>query len=165
MKPIVYCKDDAERILDFYVANKPALEVPLKPDAPISYPVRDPVAAPSSLATELDRAHVIATLEAWKGLSEKLHVGVFTVPKEKALNFSQKPKRAKTAASSACNYSRRALEGKEFTEDRIDWKVSTVHWCDEQEVVVVWYYDVAEAESREVSEEDRTTAIEEGEVG
>ena len=42
-------------------------------------------------------------------------------------------------------------------------KVLTVRWCSSAQVVVVWYYDVVEAEAGAVSEDQMTEAIDNGE--
>ena len=44
----------------------------------------------------------------------------------------------------------------------MEWKVLTVRWCDDSGEVVVWYYDILEAENGDISEEDMTAAIESG---
>jgi len=176
VKPGASCQDEATRLLGFYKTHvETALLVPQKPPKPTPFPVRDPVAAPSALATELDRAHVVAISAAWKELAQVLHEGVFRAPKEKAPKKAPTQKRAKTAATGApraprpprkreASAAELELEGQEFEEDGVDWKVLAVRWCDEQGVVVVWYYDLAEAESSELSEEFMTKAIDKGAV-
>jgi hypothetical protein len=54
------------------------------------------------------------------------------------------------------------LEGEEVEDDRTDWKVLSVRWFNEVEGVVVWYYDNEDASSKNVSEKEMSTAIEEG---
>ena len=47
-----------------------------------------------------------------------------------------------------------ALSGTTFTEDEVSWKVLSVLWSPEDEVVIVWYYDVDAAVEEEVTEEE-----------
>ena len=69
------------------------------------------------------------------------------------------PKAPKPRAPSA---SERALEGEEYEEDGTEWKVLAVRWCADSGLLVVWYFDILEAEKGEISEEDMVYAIESG---
>ena len=64
-----------------------------------------------------------------------------------------KCKKARARKPKAPSHSDRAVEGAEFEEDGIDWKVLAVRWCELTEAVVVWYYDVVEAEAGGIDEE------------
>ena len=69
------------------------------------------------------------------------------------------PKSLKPRAPSA---SKRALEGEEFEEDGVEWKVLTVCWCADSGAVVVWYFGILKAEKGAISEEEMSDAIESG---
>ena len=70
-----------------------------------------------------------------------------------------KSKKARARKSKSPSQSDRAVDGAEFEEDGIDWKVLTVRWCESTEAVVVWYYDVVEAEAGGIDEEQMADAI------
>ena len=84
--------------------------------------------------------------------------GAARASKAKTLAAVPKSKAAKTPSVAD-----RALEGVEFEEDGVEWKVLTVRWCSSAQVVVVWYYDVVEAVADAVSEDQMTEAIDNGE--
>ena len=44
----------------------------------------------------------------------------------------------------------------------MEWKVLTVCWSAYSGALVVWYFDILEAEEDEISEEDMVNAIESG---
>ena len=44
----------------------------------------------------------------------------------------------------------------------MEWKALTVRWCADSGALVVWYFDILEAEKGEISEEDMVDAIESG---
>ena len=44
----------------------------------------------------------------------------------------------------------------------MEWKLLTVRWCADSGALVVWYFDILEAEKDEISEEDMADAIESG---
>ena len=44
----------------------------------------------------------------------------------------------------------------------MEWKVLAVRWCADSGALVVWYFDILEAEKGEISEEDIADAIESG---
>ena len=44
----------------------------------------------------------------------------------------------------------------------MEWKALNVRWCADSGAVVVWYFDILEAEKCEISEEDMADAIESG---
>jgi len=159
--------------------------LPLKLPAPPPYPVREAIAAPTARAKELDAAHLKHVSAAWRELIVLLNGShVFNVPKSKAktsrvrakakpagtrLAPAPKPKAApkqnaapKAKAAKAPLAADRALEEVVFEEDGVDWRVLCVRWSSTSEEVVVWYYDVVEAEASGVSEEDMSEAIESG---
>ena len=61
-------------------------------------------------------------------------------PKALKAPTGPKAKRAREATPAQA-----ALEGQEFEEDGVDWKVLAVVWDATAEEVVVWYYDVGMA--------------------
>jgi len=163
---------EAERLRGAFVTIV-ATALPPKPPAPTPYPVREAAAAPSALATELDKAYAVQVSNAWRELITVLQgKAAFTAPKAKAKRVkasatkkantkapaaTPKPKAARTPSGAD-----RALEGVEFDEDGVEWKVLTVRWCSSAESVVVYYYDVLEAESGGVSEDQMRDAIDTG---
>ena len=52
------------------------------------------------------------------------------------------------------NTKEQALEGEEFEEDGIDWKVLHSEWSEEYECIVVFYYDVDMALAENLTEEE-----------
>ena len=44
----------------------------------------------------------------------------------------------------------------------MEWKALNVRWCADSGAVVVWHFDIPEAEKFEISEEDMADAIESG---
>lgn len=174
-KPGHSSEDEAKRLqAAFTKIVKVALSP--KPPAPTPFPVRGAAAAPSAFAMELDKAHALSISNAWRELIEVLNGKVvFKAPKAKPSKVpkapgTQKPSKAKTRttaptpkAAKTPSIADRALEGAEFEEDGVEWKVLTVRWCSSAQVVVVWYYDVVEAEAGAVSEDQMTEAIDNGE--
>ncbi len=162
---------EAERLQKAFAAivEKP---LPAKPSPPTPYPVRAAAAAPSALAVQLDVSHVSAVSQAWRDLIAVLNgAAVFNAPKKRkkagavagpAAKKAKKGK-AKAPAAKAPTPAELALEGKEFEEDGSDWRVLSVRWHAGSSVVVVWYYDIVEAERADVSESNMDDAIESGE--
>jgi hypothetical protein len=46
-----------------------------------------------------------------------------------------------------------SMEGQEFEEDSVLWKVIDVKYCKKSKVLVVWYYDVQKAREQGITEE------------
>ena len=67
---------------------------------------------------------------------------------------SEPPKAPKSPKARAPSASERALEGEEFEEDGVEWKVLTVCWCADSGAVVVWYFGILKAEKGAISEKD-----------
>ena len=172
-KPGHSAEEEAERLrLAFVELVK--VPLPSKQHAPTPFPVRGAIAAPSAEAVKLERDHIKKVSNAWGQLIEVLDGNaVFKAKASKAKRAvaqgaalppqgkkarTQKPKAAKTPSPSE-----RAVEGAEFEEDGIDWKVLTVRWCGSTEAVVVWYYDVVEAAAGGIDEEQMIDAIDKGE--
>jgi hypothetical protein len=176
---------EASRLVEAFklIVVKP---LPLKLPPPTPYPLREATAAPTVRAKELDAAHLKHVAAAWRDLIVLLDGSpVFNVPKSKAktsrarakakpagaqLAPAPKPKTVpkqkaapKAKAAKVPAAADRALEGEEFEEDGVDWRVLSVRWSSSTEEVVVWYYDVVEAEASGVSEEGMSEAIESGE--
>lgn len=165
---------EAERLRTAFV-KVVKVALPLKPPAPTPFPVRGTAAAPSALALELDKEHAADISKAWRelilvlngkvvfkapktGPSKAPKAGARKPPQAKSCKPAPTPKAAKTPSVAD-----RSLEGTEFEEDGVEWKVLTVRWCSSAQVVVVWYYDVVEAEAGAVSEDQMTEAIDNGE--
>ena len=51
-----------------------------------------------------------------------------------------------------------ALQGQEFVEDAIQWKVLEVEWSGKDRRAVVWYYDVVMAAQQGITEESMEAA-------
>jgi len=160
------------RFVEFFRVSLLTEVLPAKKNSPAPYPVRSAPVAPSALALSLDRIHMEAISEAWKQLVPLL---------DKQLAFKAPPK-ARPAADAAAvavgppkqrrrrepraapkarapSAAETALEGEEFEEDGINWKVLSVRWSEIVSEVVVYYYDILEAEEGEVSEEDMLEAV------
>jgi hypothetical protein len=141
---------EAGRLVEAFKLNvvKP---LPLKLPAPPPYPVREAIAAPTARAKELDAAHLKHVSAAWRELIVLLNGSpVFNVPKSKAktsrvrakakpagtrLAPAPKPKAApkqnaapKAKAAKAPLAADRELEGEEFEEAGVDWRVLCVRW-------------------------------------
>jgi len=171
-KPGHSTEEEAERLR---VAFVELVKVPLpsKQHAPTPFPVRGAIAAPSADAVKLEQEHIKKVSNAWGELIEVLDgSAVFKAKASKAKRAvaqgaaapskqkkarTQKPKAAKTPS-----HSDRAVEGAEFEEDGIDWKVLAVRWCGSTEAVVVWYYDVVLAAAGGIDEEEMIDAIDKG---
>ena len=121
--------------------------------------------------------HLVAISAALVALVEITAEGAFKAPRRRAvLPKSPATPRAvapktKARAPTAPKAPKRpreptpaqaALEGEEFEEGSIDWKVLAVVWDADAEEVVVWYYDVVMAEEGEFSEDDMDLARTEG---
>lgn len=146
--------------------------LPAKPPPPTPYPLRAAAAAPSVLAVQLDVSHVSAVSHAWRELVAVLNgAAVFNAPKKKkkrkkvGLVAGPAAKKAKTGkskapAAKAPTPVELALAGEEFEEDGVDWRVHSVRWHPGSNAVVVWYYDIVEADRAAVSESNMDKAIE-----
>ena len=51
------------------------------------------------------------------------------------------------------NTKEQALDGEEFEEEGVDWKVLHSEWSEEYEQIVVFYYDVDMAQAEGLTEE------------
>ena len=171
-KPGATEEDEAARLRTAF-AGLVKSALPAKPNAPKPFPVRDAAVAPSALAVQLDISHMREISNAWKELVPLLNENCgFKAPRVSTAKPCVKrargpaaptalkaPKAPKPRTPSA---SERALEGVEFEEDGVEWKVLTVRWCADSGALVVWYFDILEAEKYEISEKDMLDAIENG---
>ena len=163
-------EDEAARLRTAF-AGLAKSALPAKPNAPKPFPVRDAAVAPSALAVQHDISHMREISNAWKELVPLLNENCgFKAPRVStakprvkrargpaAPTALKSPKAPKPRTPSA---SERALEGVEFEEDGVEWKVLTVSWCADSGALVVWYFDILEAEKYEISEKDMLDAIE-----
>ena len=171
-KPGHSAEEEAERLRIAFV-ELVGVTLPSKQHTPTPFPLRGAIAAPSADAVKLELEHIKKVSNAWGELIEVLDGNaVFKAKASKAKRAvapraappkgkkarAQKPKAAKTPSPSD-----RSVEGAEFEEDGIDWKVLTVRWCGSTESVVVWYYDVVEAAAGGIDEENMIDAIDNGE--
>ena len=176
-KPNQTDEQEAQRLLLAFeiIVRKP---LPATPRAPMPFPVRASTAAPTTHAVQLDIKHQLDISKAWGelcGVLTSSSSGLsFNTAKSKAsransaraAGSSPTTSKAKVApkprATKTPTPAQRALEGEEFEEDGIDWKVLTVMWCAETEAIVVWYFDVVSAAEGELTESDMLEAIESG---
>jgi len=152
-----------------------ARALPREPPPPVPYPARAAHSAPTRAAVAFHMKHLVAISAALVALVEITAEGAFTAPRSRAVvPKAQATPRAvapKTKAKAKDKGPKRprdptpaqaALEGEEFEEDGIDWKVLAVVWDADAEEVVVWYYDVDMAEEGQFSEVDLDLARTEG---
>ena len=116
--------------------------LPRRPGVPLPFPVRESVSAPSALAIRLDRDHLKMVAKAWRELISVVDDGaVFKASKSGSKSRRAATSKACGAAASKTKAAKaplaaprakaartptaaqRALEGEEFEEDDIDWKV------------------------------------------
>ena len=172
-KPGHSAEEEAERLRIAFVE---LVKVPLssKQHAPTPFPQREAIAAPSAEAAKLEQEHIKKVSNAWGELIEILDGNaVFkakaskakraVAPRAAAPRKDKKARAQKAKAAKNPTPSERAVEGAEFEEDGIDWKVLAVRWCGSTESVVVWYYDVIEASAGGIDEEQMADAIDKGE--
>ena len=118
-------------------------------------------------------AHLAAISAALVGIVELMAEGyVFNAPRRRAAaaraSTAKAPKALKAPTGPKAKRAREptpaqaALEGQEFEEDGVDWKVLAVVWDATAEEVVVWYYDVGMAAEGELTEDDLDLARTEG---
>jgi len=167
-KPGQFVAQEAERLRIAFV-ELVKVPLPAKQHSPTPFPVRGPIPAPSAEAVKLEKDHINQVSKAWGELIKLLDGNaIFKASKAKraiAQGSAAPPKSKKARAwkSKSPSQSDRAVDGAEFEEDGIDWKVLTVRWCESTEAVVVWYYDVVEAEAGGIDEEQMIDAIDKGE--
>ena len=89
--------------------------------------------------------------------------GVFRMPrsavsgggkKRKKVAAAKRPRKARRVTSAE-----KSLVSLSFEEDAVKWKVINVAWSAEDEAVVVWYYDVLDAERQDLTEEEMLEAL------
>jgi hypothetical protein len=123
------------------------IEVPLpvKPPEPSAFIVRPRHPAPTAAAVALDIEHISRRVsEAFGDILAFTNAGVFRAPR------ATRPQ--KDAARHDATAGETALVGVHFRESGIDWKVLDVRWCPADSTVVVWYFDTAMADERDVSD-------------
>ena len=165
-KPGQSVAQEAERLRIAFV-ELVKVPLPAKQHSPTPFPVRGPIPAPSAEAVKLEKDHINQVSKAWGELIKVLDgSAVFKASKAKRAvaqgTAPPKSKKARARKPKAPSHSDRAVEGAEFEEDGIDWKVLAVRWCESTEAVVVWYYDVVEAEAGGIDEEQMNDAIDKG---
>ena len=147
--------------------------LPRNPPQPVPYPDRAPHPAPTAAAAVFQMAHLAAISAALVDMVELMAEGcVFNAPRRRAAaaraSTAKAPKALKAPTGPKAKRAREptpaqaALEGQEFEEDGVDWKVLAVVWDATAEEVVVWYYDVGMAAEGELTEDDLDLARTEG---
>lgn len=132
-----------ERIRLIQAMRDKVLPRPLPPRLPIPSPIpeRTPHAAPTEEAAALYAAYVSKSASALTSLLSQSNHGVtFSAARLK------RNERAVTAAHVA-------MQGVEFEEDDVLWKVIDVRYDKEFKTMVVWYYDVELADELDLDEE------------
>ena len=123
--------------------------LPAKQHSPTPFPVRGAISAPSAEAVKLEKDHINQVSKAWAELIKVLDgSAVFKASKAKravaqGAAVPPKSKKARARKPKAPSHSDRAVEGAEFEEDGIDWKVLAVLWCELTEAVVAKMKSVA----------------------
>ena len=172
-KPGHSAEEEAERLRIAFV-ELVRVPLPSKQHTPTPFPLRGAIAAPSADAVKLELEHIKKVSNAWGELIEILDGNaVFkakaskakraVAPRAAAPRKDKKARAQKAKAAKNPTLSERAVEGAEFEEDGIEWKVLAVRWCGSTESVVVWYYDVIEASAGGIDEEQMADAIDKGE--
>ena len=147
--------------------------LPRNPPQPVPYPDRAPHPAPTAAAAVFQMAHLAAISAALVDMVELMAEGyVFNAPRRRAAaaraSTAKAPKALKAPTGPKAKRAREptpaqaALEGQEFEEDGVDWKVLAVVWDATAEEVVVWYYDVGMAAEGDLTEDDLDLARTEG---
>jgi len=119
--------------------------LPPKPPGPTPYPERAPQQNPTNRALEMHERYLTWVTVAWQELAAMTSQLIFRAPRE----LAQRAVRARVVPPRDA-----ALSGTTFTEDEVNWKVLSVLWSPEDDVVIVWYYDVDTAMEEEVTEEE-----------
>jgi len=119
--------------------------LPPKPPGPTPYPERAPQQNPTNRALEMHEQYLTWVNAAWQELAAMTSQLIFRAPRE----LAQRAVRVRVVPPRDA-----ALSGTTFTEDEVSWKVLSVLWSPEDEVVIVWYYDVDAAVEEEVTEEE-----------
>ena len=170
--------DDAElRRLEEGVGEVVVVELPPKSPEP-SPEFRATPVAPTAAAVVAQKAHLVATIAAYRQFIALTTQGIFRLPRAGDDNDgdegtttrdSSKKKKRKTASQPRTRGPRRItfreqqLVGETFEDDGVDWKVLDVAWSDEVEPpqVVVFYYDKEAAVAEGVLENDLLEALDE----
>ena len=119
--------------------------------------------APTELAKKLLVEYGKRMREAWVQLGEYMNKGVFRLPRravaEGRKRRARKP-RAAPAPRAPTARQRAAVLGKDFENEGVQWRVLDVKWSAEYSEIVVFYYDVEDADEEELKAIDATDDFE-----
>jgi hypothetical protein len=128
-------------------------DLPNMIDPPQPYPSRQPAPAPSSAAQHAYDDYTELVKQAYDELTR--------LTNENMTFVTQTTCRLTAAANPTASEDDRAeLNGTRFVEEGILWRVLDVDYSEQEEEIVVWYYDVDKADEDDVSEEDMHMARE-----
>jgi hypothetical protein len=155
--------EEVTRIVDGLrpLFSKPLLLI----DAPDPLPSRErtQAVAPTELAKKLLVEYGKRMRQAWVQLGEYMDKGVFRLPRravaEGRKRRARKP-RAAPAPRTPTARQRAAVLGKDFEDEGVQWRVLDVKWSAEYSEIVVFYYDVEDADEEELKAIDATDDFE-----
>jgi len=155
--------EEVTRIVD---GLRPLFSKPLlligAPD-PLPSRERSQAVAPTELAKKLLVEYGKRMRQAWVQLGEYMDKGVFRLPRravaEGRKRRARKP-RAAPAPRTPTARQRAAVLGKDFEDEGVQWRVLDVKWSAEYSEVVVFYYDVEDADEEELKAIDATDDFE-----
>jgi len=136
---------------------EPVLKQKLPPIKPRPMPLaeRALVAVPDSASRSLASDHVARQLAAWELVRKMVKSGVFRMKRPAAAQQRRRNRCTQPPAKKARgpNAKEQALDGEEFEEEGVDWKVLHSEWNEDYERIVVFYYDVDMAVAEGLTEE------------
>jgi len=141
----------AEREAEVAAAHRGRAEATLLIGVPDPLPSRErsQAVAPTELAKKLLVEYGKRMREAWVQLGEYMNKGVFRLPRravaEGRKRRARKP-RAAPAPRAPTARQRAAVLGKNFEDEGVQWRVLDVKWSAEYSEIVVFYYDVEDAD-------------------
>jgi hypothetical protein len=152
--------EEVKRIED---GLKPLFALPLvarhSPPAALPTRERSQAVAPTELAKVLLAEYAKKMREAWVKLGEYMDKCVFTLRRRPVQEGRQNMARAPRAPTvrAPTQRQRAAVEGREFEDEGVRWRVLNVAWSGENQEMVVFYYDidgVSEEELKEIEDTD-----------
>ena len=155
----------AEREAEVAAAHRGRAEATLLIGVPDPLPSRErsQAVAPTELAKKLLVEYGKRMREAWVQLGEYMNKGVFRLPRravaEGRKRRARKP-RAAPAPRAPTARQRAAVLGKNFEDEGVQWRVLDVKWSAEYSEIVVFYYDVEDADEEELKAIDATDDFE-----
>ena len=134
---------------------------------PLAYALRPAHPAMAADAIQLQVEQLKLVSRATFDVMRLAKSGVFTMaPRKRAGGRKRAARpRKKPAAKKARRVTgaEQALVGEAFEEEAIEWMVLDVVWSQEDEEVVVHYYDIVDAANEDITEDDLREALEENE--